>query len=56
MLDRDGDLVTFRCDECGESEVEGFSFEEALEEMKASGWRIEKVGSDWRHTCPDCLE
>lgn len=50
--------VSVTCDSCEEelteTELEVEGFEELLAAIKKDGWRIEKSGGQWMHTCPDC--
>lgn len=42
------------CDGCG-AELEGFfDFQDAVDGMKAEGWKITMIGGEWVHYCPDC--
>lgn len=42
------------CDDCG-AELEGyFDFQDAVDGMKANGWKIENVNGEWEHYCPEC--
>ena len=54
--DREGQLITFTCDECGEEYgVSGYDFRDAWDAAKDRGWRCFKNDSDeWEHRCPDC--
>ena len=57
MLDRQEGQIVFECDACGEVlETEEKEFSEAKRRLDAADWRARKVGSDWIHTCPDCVE
>lgn len=47
--------VYFVCDTCGEvCETGTDEFMDALREVKDAGWKVEKLGGEWVHTCPDC--
>lgn len=51
--------VEFHCDgaHCHEVlETETRDFQSALEAFKVSDWTTRKVGSDFPHICPICLE
>lgn len=49
--------ITFECDQCGEELcTEEADFHAALNKMKAEGWKSEKSGADWEHTCPGCQD
>lgn len=54
MLDRQGDILAFECDGCGEVEESDDEFNTAWAELKREGWVAYKVGSDWEHKCPRC--
>lgn len=55
MIDRQGGCVVFECDACDEVLDTGEDdFQTALAQMKRERWKVEKVGSDWVHTCPSC--
>lgn len=44
------------CDGCGAELPRGFGFEDAVDAMRAAGWRSVKLGQDWLNYCPDCDE
>lgn len=49
--------ITFECDQCGEEiHTEESDFHLALKKMKSEGWKSEKSGGDWEHTCPGCQD
>ena len=42
------------CDSCG-AELEGyFDFQEAVDGMRANGWKTVMLGGEWVNYCPDC--
>jgi predicted RNA-binding Zn-ribbon protein involved in translation (DUF1610 family) len=53
--EKNGQLVTFTCDHCGEElEIAG-DFQDAWQSAKDDGWRCFKNRDDeWEHRCPDC--
>lgn len=55
--DRDGQLITFTCDNCeADFEISGYDFREAWESANDDGWRCFKNDDDeWEHRCPDCV-
>lgn len=57
MIQRQDGQVVFECDTCPEElETEEDDFHAALAVFKRDGWRAEKVGSEWVHTCPSCVQ
>jgi hypothetical protein len=46
------------CDSCSSEEdmPDAESFQEAVNQIKGQGWNIRKVGNDWTHVCPSCLQ
>jgi hypothetical protein len=51
--------VEFHCDGTGCHEVfetETRDWETALELYRASDWTTRRVGEDFLHICPDCLQ
>ena len=42
------------CDVCGEYSGPFFDFEDAVDSMKANGWRTTKTGAGWENYCPEC--
>ncbi len=54
MIDRMYSEYLPICDDCG-AELEGyFDFQDAVDGMKANGWKIIWHNGDWRHFCPIC--
>lgn len=57
MLERQRGQISFVCDACGEVlETEERDFVDAKGMLDAEGWRARKIGTDWIHNCPDCVE
>lgn len=53
---RNGWEVT--CDSCPdfmEFERPEFTFSSMIDSIKERGWRIEKLDSEWIHTCAGCV-
>jgi Fe2+ or Zn2+ uptake regulation protein len=47
------------CDVCGKIQYLDFDhdeFQKAVDSAKSLGWKIRKVGDEWKHICPDCKE
>jgi len=47
------------CDECTASQPRTYfpdAFDVMLADARAAGWAVQKVASEWTHTCPDCRE
>jgi Fe2+ or Zn2+ uptake regulation protein len=43
------------CDECEDSlEFTDTTWNNMLADVKAAGWKIKKVGEEWKHWCGDC--
>lgn len=52
--EKDLELMTMECDGCSfASSFEG-DWKDCIAEAKEEGWRIVKVGEEWRHYCEDC--
>lgn len=57
MINREGLGYNAQCDSCSyDEDIDVDTFQEAVDEIKAQGWRISKTNEEWTHTCPDCLE
>lgn len=47
--------INFNCDRCNTTEpTDRFTFAEALDQVKAKGWRAVRDGDRWTHVCPSC--
>ena len=44
------------CDCCGIELDEEYTFNVAVDAMKADGWKIIKKDGEWQNICPDCQE
>ena len=55
-IDRDGTLIVWVCDGCGEElEPETEDFYEALKELREQGWQARKnANGQWEHYCETC--
>lgn len=49
-------LYTRFCDKCGKRSIPAFTYNRAIENAKAAGWVIRKVGDKWDDRCPDCQQ
>ena len=55
MIDRQHGAIVYECDGCETTlETGEDEWTPALAMLKRDGWKIEKVGTDWLHLCPDC--
>lgn len=55
MIDRQHHEIVFECDACDETLATGESeFNDAISMFRRDGWKSEKVGDEWVHTCPRC--
>lgn len=56
MLDRQYGKIVLQCDSCGASEEsdKGTDFTQFWTSHKRDGWRAQKEGEDWTHSCPEC--
>ena len=57
MINSDGETFTPICDSCGLELPEEWDFLDAVDAMKAKGWRLEPPGGlfeSWAHYCPGC--
>ena len=60
MIEQNRTRYIVHCDSCPEVE----EFEKAyldgwrglIEEIKAGGWRLTKLGDEWLHACPSCKD
>lgn len=53
--DTQGQLVTFVCDECGDTFEAAGRFKDVWEIARDDGWRCFKADDgDWQHRCPGC--
>lgn len=49
--------IVFHCDHCPESVETGETeFTHAFKAVQREGWKAEKVGGGWEHSCPSCAE
>ncbi len=56
-ITRDNGEVVFNCDKCPEIVETGEEdFQEAFAGAKSEGWRAVKIGNEWEHRCPTCVE
>lgn len=61
MIERDkgyNGVISFVCDVCDEHyDTYTENFNEALQMVKAKGWKIKKIGDEWIHyCCAECME
>jgi threonine aldolase len=61
MIDRQFNTLEMICEICGEPFAGGRVYErdelaQLVADAKAEGWKFEKDGADWIHTCPECAE
>lgn len=56
-IQRDRTYITFECDGCGDqyATMEN-DFRDALDKIKSEDWQVRRIGSEWMHVCPDCIE
>lgn len=54
MIDRDYGSYYGVCDACGTATEAYDDFQDALDGLKAEGWKITKIGDEWVHYCPTC--
>lgn len=55
MLTRIAGNIVFECDRCADIlDTEEKDFGDALGVMRDSGWKAEKIGQDWSHSCDAC--
>jgi len=56
--DKDDDIFEVSCDYCGgahESIDATPGWQAMIDKIKQRGWRIRKVGDEFRHMCPGCF-
>lgn len=53
--DKHGEFYA-ECSSCEDIEElpDAGDFQEAVEEVKALGWKITHIGGEWYHLCPTC--
>lgn len=57
MIEKQYGRYVGACDACGvELGAEYDDFQDAVDGMKANGWKTVKVGEDWANYCPECAE
>jgi len=44
--------ISFYCDGCDETLIDGVSWREAVETVKQNDWKFEKVDGEWEHYSP----
>ena len=55
--ERQGGVLVFSCDKCPETyDATTGVWADAWQEAKSLGWRSYKTGTEWCHSCPDCIE
>ena len=54
VIDREFGSYYGVCDACGTATEAYDDFQDALDGMKAEGWKITKIGDEWVHYCPTC--
>lgn len=55
MIDKQFGGFQAVCDACGTVLDDGnYDFQDAVNEMKANGWKTVKVGDEWLNYCPVC--
>lgn len=55
MVDKQYGSYYAICDACGTAlEAEYDEFQDAVDGMKANGWRTSKIGGEWVNYCPEC--
>lgn len=48
--------VGFSCDSCSETTEEFEDFNDAVADLKATGWKFSRDQGEWEHTCPGCVK
>lgn len=55
MIHREQGELVCECSECGIEEFGGtLEFQDFIQQLKDTDWRIRKDGDEWIHECPDC--
>ena len=55
MIDKQYGSYYAVCDACGTAlDGEYDDFQDAVDGMRANGWRTSKTGADWMNYCPAC--
>ena len=56
-IERQGREVVFHCDSCADFiETEETDFNDAFNTFRANNWKAVKIGTEWTHKCPVCVE
>jgi hypothetical protein len=57
MIDHNGRVLVFSCDECPKwaEDDDDLGFALFWADLKREGWRAKKIGQDWVHACPACV-
>lgn len=54
-IERRGGQIELSCDVCGTVRETGTDdWETAWPTAKRDGWKAQKIGKDWLHSCEDC--
>lgn len=53
-IEREYDVYQPVCDYCGEVLCGSYSFDDAVEEMRAAGWMSSYIDGCWENACPKC--
>lgn len=57
MLDKELGEFVVACDRCSKELLLGTDdFHDAMDVMKAQGWRAYKEDGDWWHKCKECVK
>lgn len=52
--EEDMEQMTMECDLCSFASTFDGTWSDCIAEAKKEGWRVVKVGGEWRHYCEDC--
>lgn len=56
MIHRDDGELVCECNTCTTEQYGGtLEFRDFVTQLKEDGWRIQKDGDEWIHTCPECV-
>ena len=56
MLSQIKGTYVVECDHCGAIQSLEPDFAQAREALHFHGWRTKRQGTEWIHTCPECVE
>lgn len=57
MIEKNGGTFGVSCDYCPDAvDTRESDFQDAVEDVKARGWRVFKKDGEWHHKCKGCID